>query len=89
MDFTKAELENVRRQVEDEYGPGVPEELVLLEAEDMKRKGCVDLALDDCRKCPSSDNCPILSWTERHPEYKDDDFAKTLNALRAKARASC
>lgn len=86
-EFTEAQIQTMIHELKDEYGPEIAtRELAVLELEDMKRKGCVqDYAnrFYDCRACPSADNCPVLTWEKRHPEYANDELAMKIKILEA------
>lgn len=91
--FTTDERETIVRQLRDEYGDReFSEELILLECQDLWRKGCHNLEhCDDCRGCGKTgydvgSNCSLIFWEKRHPEYKDDEIAKRLKALRDELR---
>ena len=88
-DFTAAERNTIIAGLRDEYGDReFSEELILLECQDLWRKGCHNLEhCDDCRGCGKTgydvgSNCGLLNWEKRHPEYKDDELAKRLKELR-------
>lgn len=88
-DFTAAERNTIIQGLRDEYGDReFSDELVLLECQDLWRKGCHNLEhCDDCRGCGKTgydvgSNCSLLDWEKRHPEYKDDALAKRLKELR-------
>ena len=86
-DFTAAERNTIIAGLRDEYGDReFSDELVLLECQDMWRKGCHSLEdTEDCRGCTCCSDmseCPVMTWEKRHPEYKDDALAKRLKELR-------
>lgn len=88
-DFTTDERNTIIAGLRDEYGDReFSEELILLECQDLWRKGCHNLEhCDDCRGCGKTgydvgSNCGLLDWEKRHPEYKDDELAKRLKELR-------
>ena len=91
-DFTKAERDTVINCLRDEYGDHeFSEELVLLDCQDLWRKGCHNFSsMDDCRGCECSHmnggHCPLEDWEKRHPEYKDDALAKRLKELKDELR---
>lgn len=91
-DFTRAERETIIAGLRDEYGDReFSDELILLECQDMWRKGCHSLEdTEDCRGCTCCSDmseCPVMTWEKRHPEYKDDALAKRLKELRDELRA--
>lgn len=91
-DFTRAERKCIICSLQDEYGDQpISDELVLLECQDMWRKGCHSLEdIEDCRGCTCCSDmseCPMMTWEKRHPEYKDDALAKRLKELRDDLRA--
>lgn len=86
-DFTAAERNTIIEGLRDEYGDReFSDELILLECQDMWRKGCHNLEeTEDCRGCmycSVTNECPVMNWEKRHPEYKDDALAKRLKELR-------
>ena len=87
-DFTADERNTIIQSLRDEYGDReFSEELVLLECQDLWRKGCHNLEhCDDCRGCGKTGYdvgyCSLLDWEKRHPEYKDDALAKRLKELK-------
>lgn len=87
-DFTADERNTIIQSLRDEYGDReFSDELVLLECQDIWRKGCHNLEhCDDCRGCGNGYdvgfNCSMLDWEKSHPEYKDDELAKRLKELR-------
>lgn len=91
--FTKAERDTIIRSLRDEYGDReFSDEFVLLECQDLWRKGCHNLEdTEDCRGCECSymngGHCPLEDWEKRNPEYKDDAIAKRLKELKAELRA--
>ena len=91
-DFTKAERDTIIRELRDEYGDReFSEELILLDGQDLWRKGCHNFSsMDDCRGCECSrmngGHCPLEDWEKRHPEYKDDALAKRLKELKDELR---
>jgi len=91
-DFTRAEHETIIAFLRDEYGDReFSEELVLLDCQDLWRKGCHNFAsMDDCRGCECSrmngGHCPLEDWEKHHPEYKDDALAKRLKELKDELR---
>ena len=87
-DFTKAERDAIIWSLRDEYGDReFSEELILLECQDVWRKGCHNLENGtDCHGCMSNGECSLTDWPKRHPEYKDDALAKRLKALRDELR---
>ena len=64
------------------------EELARLELEDAERKGCHIEYGPYCMNCPAqrSGNCPLNDWEKRNPEFKDDELAKKIHALRAELK---
>lgn len=87
--FTTAERETIIRQLRDEYGNReFSDELITLECQDLWRKGCHNLEHgEDCRGCQTGGVCcGLLYWEKRHPEYKDDEIAMRLKALRDELR---
>lgn len=92
-DFTADERNTIIQSLRDEYGNReFSDELVLLECQDLWRKGCHNLEhCDDCRGCGKTgydvgSNCRLLDWEKRHPEYADDELAKRIKALKNKLR---
>ena len=85
--FNEIQIQTMIKQLRDEYGPDIAtRELAVLELEDMKRKGCVlDFSnrFDECRSCPKADECPVLTWEKRHPEYANDELAMKIKVLEA------
>ena len=83
-DFTTAERNTIIQGLRDEYGDReFSNELVLLECQDLWRKGCHNLKdTEDCRGCGLHGECGLIDWEKRHPEYKDDELAKRLKELR-------
>lgn len=86
--FTETQIRGMLTQLKDEFGPEIAtRELVLLELEDMKRKGCLLERTDGyCIGCSAMANggeCPMNDWEKRHPEYKYDELAMKLKILRA------
>ncbi len=83
-DFTRAERETIIAGLRDEYGDReFSEELILLECQDMWRKGCHNLESGyECHGCGPNGECGLIDWEKRHPEYKDDALAKRLKELR-------
>lgn len=84
-DFTAAERNTIIAGLRDEYGDReFSEELILLECQDMWRKGCHNLENGtECHGCGPNGECGLIDWEKRHPEYKDDALAKRLKELRA------
>ena len=84
-DFTTAERNTIIAGLRDEYGDReFSEELILLECQDMWRKGCHNLESGyECHGCGPNGECSLIDWEKRHPEYKDDALAKRLKELRA------
>ena len=85
--FTESQIQGMIDDLKDEFGPEiVTRELALLELEDMKRKGCVlkyACKFDQCYTCSKSDDCPVLTWEKRHPEYANDELAMKIKILEA------
>lgn len=83
-DFTTAERNTIIAGLRDEYGDReFSEELILLECQDMWRKGCHNLESGtECHGCGPNGECGLIDWEKRHPEYKDDALAKRLKELR-------
>jgi hypothetical protein len=83
-DFTAAERNTVIEGLRDEYGDReFSEELILLECQDLWRKGCHNLENGtECRGCGLHGECGLIDWEKRNPEYKDDALAKRLKELR-------
>jgi len=83
-DFTAAERNTIIQGLRDEYGDReFSEELILLECQDMWRKGCHNLESGtECHGCGPNGECGLIDWEKRHPEYKDDALAKRLKELR-------
>ena len=83
-DFTHAERETIIAGLRDEYGDHeFSDELILLECQDMWRKGCHHLDNGTkCHNCGSNGECNLIGWEKRHPEYKDDVLVKRLKELR-------
>lgn len=91
-DFTAAERNTIISGLRDEYGDReFSDELVLLECQDMWRKGCHNLEeTEDCRGCTccsATNECPVMKWEKRNPEYKNDALAKRLKELKDELRA--
>jgi len=88
-DFTRAERETIIAGLRDEYGDReFSEELILLECQDMWRKGCHNLESGiECHGCGPNGECGLIDWEKRNPEYKDDALAKRLKELRDELRA--
>ena len=86
-DFTYAERKTVINNLRDEYGDQeFSDELVLLECQDLWRKGCHCLETECFTPaCDAKGGCGLNGWEERHPEYKDDALAKRLKELRDQA----
>ena len=83
-DFTDNEKHTIINSLKDEYGDQkFSDELVLLECQDLWRKGCHHIDKECSNQC---DDCPLCTWEKRNPEYKDDELAKRLKELRAEAR---
>lgn len=83
--FTKAERDTVIAGLYDEFGDHeFSDELVLLECQDLWRKGCHCLETECYNQC---EHCGLNDWEERNPEYKDDALAKRLKELKAELRA--
>ena len=87
-DFTAAERNTIIAGLRDEYGDReFSEELILLECQDMWRKGCHNLESGtECHGCGPNGECGLIDWEKRHPEYKDDALAKRLKELRDELR---
>ena len=87
-DFTTAERNTIISGLRDEYGDReFSEELILLECQDLWRKGCHNLENGaECHGCGSNSECGLIDWEKRHPEYKDDVLAKRLKELRDELR---
>ena len=87
-DFTKAERDAIIWGLRDEYGDNeFSEELILLECQDLWRKGCHNLENGtECHGCGPNGECGLHNWEKRHPEYKDDELAKRLEMLRNEVR---
>lgn len=88
-DFTNDERNTIISSLRDEFGDRkFSDELILLECQDIWRKGCHNLKHgEDCRDCQTGGVCcGLLYWEKRHPEYKDDEIAKRLKALRDELR---
>lgn len=83
-DFTKAERDTVICGLRDEYGNReFSEELILLECQDLWRKGCHNIENGtECHGCGPNGECGLIDWEKRNPEYKDDALAKRLKELR-------
>ena len=83
-DFTAAERNTIIAGLRDEYGDReFSEELILLECQDLWRKGCHNLENGtECRCCGLHGECGLIDWEKRNPEYKDDALAKRLKELR-------
>ena len=83
-DFTKAERDAIIWGLRDEYGNReFSDELILLECQDLWRKGCHNIANGtECHGCGPNGECGLHGWEERNPEYKDDALAKRLKELR-------
>lgn len=68
----------------DEYGltdSNNLRELVLLELEDLKRKGCL-LYGPYCLNCPVlGKDCPLNDWQTRHPEYANDELWEKIQSF--------
>ncbi len=91
-DFTAAERNTIIAGLRDEYGDReFSEELILLECQDMWRKGCHNLEeTEDCRGCTccsATNECPVMKWEKRNPEYKNDALANRLKELKDELRA--
>lgn len=88
-DFTKAERNTIIWHLRDEFGDqDFSEELILLECQDLWRKGCHNLDSGiECHGCGPNGECGLVDWEKRHPEYKDDALAKRLKELRDELRA--
>ena len=86
-EFTWQQIQSMVRQLKDEFGSDIAtRELAILELKDMERKGCVlDFAnrFDECRACPKANECPVLTWEKRHPEYANDELAIKIKILEA------
>lgn len=85
--FTEKQIQGMIAELKDEFGSEIAtRELALLELEDMKRKGCAleyACKFDQCRGCSISDNCPVIDWEKRHPEYANDELAMKIKVLEA------
>lgn len=83
-DFTAAERKTVINNLRDEYGDQeFSDELVLLECQDLWRKGCHCLETECFTPaCDAKGGCGLNGWEERNPEYKNDALAKRLKELR-------
>lgn len=83
-DFTAAERNTIIEGLRDEYGDReFSDELILLECQDLWRKGCHNLESGtECHGCGPNGECGLIDWEKRHPEYKDDALAKRLKELR-------
>lgn len=58
-------------------------ELAELQLKDLQRKGCT-LEGPDCRSCQFlGQECPLQTWVERHPEFKNDELAHRIEVLEA------
>ena len=88
-DFTAAERNTIINGLRDEYGDReFSDELVLLEMQDLWRKGCHHLDKgEDCHGCGPNGECGLIDWEKRHPEYKDDALAKRLKELKDELRS--
>ena len=87
-DFTKAERDAIIWSLRDEFGDQeFSDELVLLECQDLWRKGCHNLE-SECfmPACEANGGCGLNGWEERNPEYKDDALAKRLKELKDELR---
>jgi len=83
-DFTDNEKHTILNSLRDEYGDQkFSDEHVLLECQDLWRKGCHHIDEECSNQCA---DCPLCNWEKRNPEYKDDELAKRLKELRAEAR---
>ena len=87
-DFTKAERDTIIWCLRDEFGDReFSEELILLECQDLWRKGCHNLEnVTECHGCGPNGECGLHDWEKRHPEYKDDALAKRLKELNDELR---
>ena len=87
--FTKAERDTIIWGLRDEFGDRkFSEELILLECQDVWRKGCHNLENStECHGCGPNGECGLIDWEKRNPEYKDDALAKRLKELRDELRA--
>ena len=85
--FTEKQIQGMIAELRDEFGSEIATlELALLELEDMKRKGCAleyACKFDQCRACSMSDQCPVVDWKKRHPEYANDELAMKIKVLEA------
>lgn len=85
--FTELQIQGMIDDLKDEFGPEIAtRELAVLELEDMKRKGCAleyACKFDQCYTCSKSDDCPVLTWEKRHPEYANDELAMKIKVLEA------
>jgi hypothetical protein len=86
--FTEKQIQGMISQLRDEYGSDIAtRELAILELEDMQRKGCILSAyanrFNECCGCPKAEECPVLTWEKRHPEYKNDSLACKIKILEA------
>lgn len=83
-DFTAAERNTIIQGLRDEYGDcEFSEELILLECQDLWRKGCHNLEhCGECHGCGPNGECGLIDWEKRHPEYNDDELAKRLKELK-------
>jgi len=58
-------------------------ELAELQLKDLQRKGCT-LEGPDCRGCQfMGQECPLQTWFERHPEFKNDELSHRIEVLEA------
>lgn len=82
--FTAAERNTIISGLRDEFGDReFSDELVLLECQDLWRKGCHCLETECFMPaCDAKGGCGLNGWEERNPEYKDDALAKRLKELR-------
>ena len=85
--FSESRIQTMLNELKDEFGPDIAtRELAILELEDMERKGCTHESankFDQCRDCPNSEKCPVLTWEKRHPEYANDELAMKIKVLEA------
>lgn len=86
-DFTSAERNTIIQSLRDEYGDQeFSDELILLECQDLWRKGCHCLETECFMPaCEDNGGCGLFDWEKRNPEYKDDALAKRLKELRDEA----
>lgn len=87
MNFSEARIQAMLGELRDEFGPDIAtRELAILELEDLERKGCTHESarkFDLCLDCQNFENCPVLDWQKRHPEYANDELAMKIKVLEA------